>query len=111
MQTAGRVRTALVVAGEFPPVKTIGRIRTAKFVRHLESCGWKVVVLTVAPNGSTVIADPGISHEVLEELKRRGHVVQRGSAGGGYQGILIDWKNDVLIGGSEPRKDGQAVGY
>jgi len=57
-------RTVLVVAGEFPPVKTIGRIRTAKFVRHLEACGWKVVVLTVAPNGSTVTADPALADEV-----------------------------------------------
>ena len=64
-----------------------------------------------AANGGTVIADRGLSDKVIEELKQRGHVVQRGSAGGGYQGILIDWENDVLIGGSEPRKDGEAVGY
>lgn len=63
------------------------------------------------PKGGTVYADRGISSEVVEELKRRGHVVERGSAGGGYQGILLDWENNVLIGGSEPRKDGQAVGY
>ncbi|MEX2138385.1 MAG: gamma-glutamyltransferase [Pirellulales bacterium] len=62
-------------------------------------------------SGGTVIADRGISNEVVEELKRRGHVLKRDSAGGGYQGILIDWQNNVLIGGSEPRKDGQAVGY
>ena len=62
-------------------------------------------------DGGTVIADADISEEVVEELKRRGHVVKRGSAGGGYQGILIDTENNVLIGGSEPRKDGQAVGY
>lgn len=66
MPAAASVRTALVVAGEFPPVKTIGRIRTAKFVRHLQDCGWKVVVLTVAPNGSTVIADPALAGEVPE---------------------------------------------
>jgi gamma-glutamyltranspeptidase/glutathione hydrolase len=63
------------------------------------------------PKGGTVIADRGISDQIVEELKRRGHVVERGSAGGGYQGILIDWENNVLIGGSEPRKDGHAVGY
>ena len=64
-----------------------------------------------AANGGTVFADHGISDEVIEDLKRRGHVIERGSAGGGYQGILIDLENGVLIGGSEPRKDGQAVGY
>jgi glycosyltransferase involved in cell wall biosynthesis len=66
MPSTGAARTVLVVAGEFPPVKTIGRIRTAKFVRHLEACGWKAVVLTVAPNGTTVIADPALADEVPE---------------------------------------------
>jgi gamma-glutamyltranspeptidase/glutathione hydrolase len=64
-----------------------------------------------AANGGAVFAERGISDDVFEELKRRGHAVERGSAGGGYQGILIDWENNVLIGASEPRKDGQAVGY
>jgi gamma-glutamyltranspeptidase/glutathione hydrolase len=64
-----------------------------------------------AANGGTVFAEPGISDEVALELARRGHVIERGSAGGGYQGILIDLENGVLIGASEPRKDGQAVGY
>ena len=64
-----------------------------------------------AVNGGTVYAERGISDEVVDELKRRGHVVERASAGGGYQGILIDAENGVLIGASEPRKDGQAVGY
>ena len=30
---------------------------------------------------------------------------------GGYQGILIDWKQGVLHGATEARKDGAAVGY
>jgi gamma-glutamyltranspeptidase/glutathione hydrolase len=64
-----------------------------------------------AANGGTVFAERGISDEAVEDLKRRGHVIERGSAGGGYQGILIDSENGVLIGASEPRKDGQAVGY
>jgi gamma-glutamyltranspeptidase/glutathione hydrolase len=30
---------------------------------------------------------------------------------GGYQGILIDPKTGVLVGGSDPRKDGLAIGW
>jgi gamma-glutamyltranspeptidase/glutathione hydrolase len=63
-------------------------------------------------DGGTVVPEEGISPAVLVELRRRGHRV--GSAevnGGGYQGILIDPQTNVLHGGSEPRKDGCAVGY
>jgi glycosyltransferase involved in cell wall biosynthesis len=67
----GPRRTVLVVAGEFPPVKTIGRLRTLKFVRHLEAYGWQAIVLTVAPNGTTVVADPALADEVPAGLDVR----------------------------------------
>ena len=57
-------RTALVVAGEFPPVKTIGRLRTVKFVEHLRTRGWRSVVLTIEPNGVSSVADPALESEI-----------------------------------------------
>lgn len=65
-----------------------------------------------AANGGTIQAEPGIPEAVVKELEARGHVVRRVKVnGGGYQGILIDPKTNVLHGGTESRKDGMAVGY
>jgi gamma-glutamyltranspeptidase/glutathione hydrolase len=62
--------------------------------------------------GGSVRAERGISEKTLAELARRGHrIVSVQTNGGGYQGILIDPKTNVLHGGSESRKDGCAVGY
>ena len=59
----------------------------------------------------TVSVEAGVSDEVVEALKAKGHKVVRARGYGGYQGILIDWENGVLHGGTEARKDGAAVGY
>jgi gamma-glutamyltranspeptidase/glutathione hydrolase len=63
-------------------------------------------------NGGTVQAEPGIPEAVIAELEKRGHQVRRVARnGGGYQGILIHPETGMLLGGSEPRKDGAAWGY
>ena len=60
----------------------------------------------------TVLAERGLPDEVIAELKKRGHYVERVRVnGGGYQAILIDPTTGMLHGGSEARKDGCAVGY
>jgi gamma-glutamyltranspeptidase/glutathione hydrolase len=50
--------------------------------------------------------------EVKEGLQRIGYEIVRPSRPiGGSQAIWIDWDRDVLIAGSDPRKDGCALGY
>jgi gamma-glutamyltranspeptidase/glutathione hydrolase len=45
-------------------------------------------------------------------MQSRGHnVVLHPLPHGGGQGIEIDWENGNLTGGSDPRKDGCAIGY
>ena len=66
----------------------------------------------MAPGGGQVAVESGIPPETVHGLIDRGHNVVFAPGGfGGYQGILIDWEHGTLHGGSEPRKDGAAVGY
>ena len=68
MQT-NQTRTLLVIAGEFPPLKTIGRIRTVKFVKHLQDHGWKAIVVTLEPSGQEPNYDPGLLAEIAEGVE------------------------------------------
>ena len=62
--------------------------------------------------GGSVAFESGVDIDVLQGLIRKGHrPVTRMGAYGGYQAILIDPETGVLMGGSDPRKDGCAIGY
>jgi gamma-glutamyltranspeptidase/glutathione hydrolase len=53
-----------------------------------------------------------VSDEVEEGLRALGHTTTRSvRPHGGGQAISIDWERGTLMGGSDPRKDGIALGY
>ncbi len=61
---------------------------------------------------SEIVLEPGFDASVIESLSKRGHLVaRRQEIHGGYQAI---WREDEprrYFGGSDPRKDGAAIGY
>ena len=59
-----------------------------------------------------VAVESGISQEARAGLAERGHrVIESPGVFGGFQGIQIDPVSGALLGGSDPRKDGLAIGY
>jgi len=56
--------------------------------------------------------ESAVAVAVRDALIQRGHTVTESiGAYGGFQGILIDPRTGVLMGGSDVRKDGLAIGY
>src|SRR5262249_49227541 len=63
-------------------------------------------------SGEEVLLESAFGPSVREVLTKMGHHVASGlDAWGGYQGIIIDAETGVLMGGSDPRKDGLAIGW
>lgn len=64
------------------------------------------------PGTAQVEYELTLDPEVADGLKAMGYELVRPLRPiGGSQAISIDWKNGVLIGASDPRKDGCALGY
>ena len=66
----------------------------------------------VCPHLGKVEIERGVSTDMREKLAALGHVLTEVERPlGGAQAIVIDHERGVLIGGSDPRKDGAALGY
>ncbi|MGI9373096.1 MAG: gamma-glutamyltransferase [Hyphomicrobiales bacterium] len=64
------------------------------------------------PENGTLGVESTISDETMAALAEKGHdVVRAQSPFGGGQGIVIDREKGTLCGGSDPRKDGLALGF
>jgi gamma-glutamyltranspeptidase / glutathione hydrolase len=62
--------------------------------------------------GGTVLVEESLPKKVVDKLEALGHPIKvREMPWGGAQCVVIDRDHDVLIGASDPRKDGLALGY
>jgi len=61
--------------------------------------------------GDPLVLETGYDEAIAQDLRGRGHKVERspGPLGGG-QVVWIDRQRGILIGASDPRKDGFAIG-
>jgi gamma-glutamyltranspeptidase/glutathione hydrolase len=65
-----------------------------------------------APPQGPVEVESGIPEGSVEALRDLGHATTAPVKPiGGAQAIMIDWQSGVLTGGSDPRKDGCALGF
>lgn len=88
----------------------------ARFVTNMLTYGMSPQAAIDAPRSFATLGDlqleRGYPLSVAEALARLGHHVTRPDAPlGGAQAIHIDHDRGVLIGASDPRKDGCALGY
>lgn len=66
----------------------------------------------VDPFSGEVEIEGSVDEAVVQGLTEMGHTIARSTRPiGGSQAIAIDWESGVLTGGSDPRKDGCAMGY
>jgi gamma-glutamyltranspeptidase / glutathione hydrolase len=86
------------------------------FLSHVLDRGMDVQEAMDAPrsfaNDGVLQVEDHFAPETYTELERRGHVLEHmDSPLGGSQCVWIDHENGTLTGGSDPRKDGCAIGY
>lgn len=70
-------------------------------------------IFALPGEGATEVeAESGVPQEILSTLEDMGHrFCEPPKPIGGSQAIQIDWEAGTLAGGSDPRKDGCALGY
>jgi gamma-glutamyltranspeptidase/glutathione hydrolase len=67
------------------------------------------------PSGKDLMVEPRLPEETVAALVKMGYTIEpRGEFDlffGGAQGIIIDPKTGMRVGGADPRRDGAVVGY
>ena len=66
-------------------------------------------------SGKEIFMEGGFSEETAQALLERGHEITQGASPvnqvGGGQAIFLDPNENVLLGASDRRKDGSAIGF
>lgn len=64
-------------------------------------------------DGNRVILEDEVTEPIINSLIAKGHqrATQAGASMGGGQAIMVDPTSSTLMGASDPRKDGMALGY
>jgi gamma-glutamyltranspeptidase / glutathione hydrolase len=64
-------------------------------------------------SGKRVLLEDALTEPIIKSLTEKGHqrATQAGASMGGGQAIMIDPVSGTLMGASDPRKDGMALGY
>ena len=88
----------------------------AQLITNLVDYGMDVQAAIDLPRaffvGPDSVVERGVPRATIDGLEQRGHrVVVAPQPWGGAQAIQIDWERGVLVGASDPRKDGCALGY
>ena len=107
----GRVDMSFgVMGGDYQPMghMTVAVNRYIYGMDPQEAIDWPRYM----PKGADVLVEQGISLAERQGLAGKGHrIAETPTPLGGGQAIVIDHRGGVLIGGSDPRKDGMALGY
>ena len=99
-----------VMGGHYQPVGQSWFL--TNFLEYGLDIQQSIDLFRVFPYGGKLQVERGVPDEVVRKLTAMGHVpevVERPLGGG--QAIWIDHGRGVLMAGSEPRKDGLALGY
>jgi gamma-glutamyltranspeptidase/glutathione hydrolase len=110
MRDGRALMTFGVMGGDYQPV---GHVH---FATNVLDYGMDVQAALDAPRvfygAGCVEAERGVSRAAIAGLQDKGHSVAiPESPHGGGQAVHIDWDSGTLCAGSDPRKDGCAMGY
>lgn len=88
----------------------------ARFLTNLVDYGMDVQTAIDAPrsfaDGGVLKIEDGYPDSISQKLSEMGHKIEKTESPiGGAQAIRIDHDRGILMGGSDPRKDGCAIGY